>query len=298
MTSPGAADAAFGGRPFEPAFRPFDAVLAWYFVTVGALVLLFAREVPHSTQGVLLHAGGALAALLLPVAARALPAWGALAVRFVLAYLLVFVAFRALGGIVEFVSPDDREWHLIALDRRIFGTDPTRALGAVASPALTELLQVVYASFYLLPVVLGLALARAGKWRAFEFCLTAVALGFLLSYLGYLLVPARGPERFLPHDRPLEGIAAAAGLRLWIDRVEPIKRDCFPSGHAEVSFLVAALAWRFHRPAFRLLGPVAALLAFSTVYLRYHYAVDVLAGAALAAGTLLATGRLMAPVRG
>jgi membrane-associated phospholipid phosphatase len=295
---PAATEAVSGARPLEPALRPFDLVLAWYFGTVTSLIGAFAGEIPEATRWLVVHAGGTLAALLLPLATRRLPASRALAIRFAAAYLLALVAFNALGRLVEFISPDDREWYLIALDRRLFGGDPTRALQSIAHPGLTELLQLVYASFYLLPVALGAALARARDWSAFEFSLTAVALGFLLSYLGYFLVPARGPERFLPHGAPLEGVATAAAVRAWIDRVEPVKRDCFPSGHAEISLLVAALAWRFHRPAFLLLGPVALLLVFSTVYLRYHYAVDVLAGAALAAGTLLATGRLMRPVRG
>ncbi|MGH7151605.1 MAG: phosphatase PAP2 family protein [Planctomycetota bacterium] len=295
---PAAAEADSGARPLEPGLRPFDLVLAWYFGTLAALIAAFAGDIPEASRWFVVHAGGALAALLLPVATRRLPAASALAIRFAAAYLLVLVAFNALGRLVEFLSPDDREWYLIALDRRLFGGDPTLALRAVAHPALTELLQLVYASFYFLPIVLGGALARARDWRAFEFSLTAVALGFLLSYLGYFLVPARGPERFLPHGEPLEGVATASAVRAWLDRVVPVKRDCFPSGHTEISLLVAALAWRFHRPAFLLLGPVALLLAFSTVYLRYHYAVDVLAGAALAGAALIATGRLMRPLRG
>ncbi len=297
-SAPAATGELPGARPLEPALRPFDLVLAWYFGTLATLIAAFAGDIPEATRWFVVHAGGVAAALLLPLATRRLPASRALVIRFAVAYLLVLVAFNALGRLVEFLSPDDREWHLIALDRRLFGGDPTRSLQALAHPALTELLQLVYASFYLLPVVLGAALARARDWRAFEFSLTAVALGFLLSYLGYFLVPARGPERFLPHGAPLEGVATAAAVRAWIDRVEPVKRDCFPSGHTEIALLVGALAWRFHRSAFLLLGPVSLLLTFSTVYLRYHYAIDVLAGAALAAAALAATGLLLRPLRG
>lgn len=284
--------------PLEPSFRPFDAILVWYFGTIALLVLLFRSDVPDAGLRFGLHAGGAVAALLAPFVFRRLPASQALLARAAVGSVLLPVAFQALGGLVEFVSPDDREWFLISLDRRLFGTDPTRALGTLANPALTEALQWVYASFYFLPIPLGVSLARSRNWRAFEFSLAAVTLGFVLSYLGYFLVPARGPERYLPHGEPLAGMWAAATLREWIARLEGVKRDLFPSGHTEISVLVAALAWKFRSPAFRFLAPVAVALVFSTVYLRYHYAVDLLGGVALAAGVLWLTARLHRPVAG
>ena len=58
-------------------------------------------------------------------------------------------------------------------------------------------------------------------------------------------------------------------------------RDCFPSGHTEIALVVLLYAWRFERRYFCGLLPAVGLLLFSTVYLRYHYVVDVLAGALL-----------------
>jgi len=257
------------------------------------------RRLPEPTRPILAHAAMLAAALLVPVVARRLSERAAWIVRVVFCLAIVPVAFDEVGRAIPFISPDSREYWLTRADKILLGSDPTRWTGSVESlPLLTELMQLVYTSFYFLALALSIRLFLKRDYRAIEHAMLVLVIGFLLSYLGYFLVPARGPERFLPHGAPLEGVAAAAAVRAWIDRVEPVKRDCFPSGHAEISLLVAALAWRYHRPAFLLLGPVALLLAFSTVYLRYHYAVDVLAGAALAAVALLATGRLMRPLRG
>jgi len=44
--------------------------------------------------------------------------------------------------------------------------------------------------------------------------------------------------------------------------------------------LSLVLAWRYARPAFWVLLPIVAVLVLSTMALRYHYVVDVLAGLA------------------
>jgi len=71
-------------------------------------------------------------------------------------------------------------------------------------------------------------------------------------------------------------------LRHTLDYLEGITRDCFPSGHTELTLLVLYCAWRMNKKLFRLYLIPATALIFSTVYLRYHYVVDVIAGAIIA----------------
>ena len=90
----------------------------------------------------------------------------------------------------------------------------------------------------------------------------------------------RPPHRF-PDPRPLVHVPVS---------------DSFPSGHAATSFACAAvLAWLTPLPKVALFG-LAALIAFSRVYVGVHYPLDILGGAALGlaiatALRLLATGR-------
>src|SRR5262249_15437610 len=148
-------------------------------------------------------------------------------------------------------------------------------------PALTEVLQIIYATYYFLPIVLGAVLWRKQWAERYKFWVFVVALGFYVSYLGYLVVPATGP-RFLPAIKeaqtfPLTGVWIFQSLREPLARAEGITRDCFPSGHTEMTLLVFYYARRFHRRTFWLLLPVGSALIFSTVYLRYHYVIDVAA---------------------
>jgi undecaprenyl-diphosphatase len=112
----------------------------------------------------------------------------------------------------------------------------------------------------------------------------------------------------------LVAVGVAAGLTSLLkelfDRVRPALADrgiealvptpesaSFPSGHAATAFAAAVAVGAFY-PRFRwpLLG-LAVLVGLSRIYLGVHYALDVLAGAALgiAVGLLvvLATRRLL-----
>ena len=60
-----------------------------------------------------------------------------------------------------------------------------------------------------------------------------------------------------------------------------------PSGHTAIALLVLFLSYRYARLLFYLFCPIVAALILSTVYLRYHYVIDLFAGAALAAGCSL-----------
>jgi membrane-associated phospholipid phosphatase len=145
-----------------------------------------------------------------------------------------------------------------------------------------------------LPIILGVVLWRSERFEEFHFWVFIVVVGFYLSYLGYIAVPAIGP-RFLPaivqaQTKPLTGVWLFHPLRAALDRAEGITRDCFPSGHTELTLLVLYWARRFHRKTFWCLFPIATGIIISTVYLRYHYVIDVVAGALLTA-TIVMTAK-------
>jgi undecaprenyl-diphosphatase len=89
--------------------------------------------------------------------------------------------------------------------------------------------------------------------------------------------------------------AASDGIKLAVGRERPVDHplvpeptsDSFPSGHAATSFACAATLAMFLPGKAAVLYVLAALIAYSRVYVGVHYPLDVLAGAAL--GLLVAT---------
>jgi membrane-associated phospholipid phosphatase len=197
---------------------------------------------------------------------------------------LLIIIYLENRRLIPLINPHDLDSILIAVDRFIFlGNDPTIFLEKFTHPLLTEILQIAYASFYFLPFTLCLILYL--KRPRFEFHINAsmILMGFYLSYIGYYITPAIGPRFTLNHlqSLPLTGVLSFDFIRNMIARTEGIMRDCCPSGHAMISLLTVLLAWRYMRAFFPIAVIWAFLIIFSTVYLRYHYVTDLIAGMAL-----------------
>jgi membrane-associated phospholipid phosphatase len=201
----------------------------------------------------------------------------------------ILLIFDSLGRLVHSVNPTDIDHILMRLDYMLFLGNPTVMMEKIASPLLTDVLQLAYTSYYFLPISLGIVLKLKEDDIAFDRSIFFVMLCFYLSYIGYLLMPALGPRFTLNHlhDSELKGFLIAQPIQEFLNRLEGIKRDAFPSGHTAVALTVLYLTSRYEKRLFRLFLPVVLALIFSTVYLRYHYVVDVFAGVLLALITIV-----------
>lgn len=199
----------------------------------------------------------------------------------------IVVIFDGLGPLIRAVNPVDKDVHLIAFDRWLTGTDPTVALERFATPFLSDVLTFFYSLYYFHPIVLGTLVlkddrARPAAERDFSRYAFTMVFVFFVSYVGYFLVPAVGPRFTVTHAGPLPRGAVSRVIDDTLNWLESNKRDCFPSGHTMVVTAVLLEAARRSRKTFWAFLPFAVGLVAATVYCRYHYVADVLAGLALA----------------
>lgn len=198
-----------------------------------------------------------------------------------------------IGGFVYFehhylvplINPHDIDDILINIDRYLFmGNDPTVLLESFTLPIFTELLGIAYVSYYLLPTSLMVLLYFKGKRAEFHAATAIILLSLYICYLGYYAFPAIGPRFTLNHLQsvPLSGLVSYEFIRDTILKLEGVTRDCCPSGHTFVSMTAALLAYRYFKPFFKTAFVWASIIVVSTVYLRYHYVIDVIAGFILA----------------
>lgn len=209
---------------------------------------------------------------------------------------LILITFKEVYFLIKPIRGGDYDYLLIQIDRWMFGTDPTKFLYQFAHPVLTEILQIVYGLFYFLPVILALALLKEKRFVAIDYTIFTVVYGFYLSYLGYFTLPGIGP-RFTLHNfdninTELPGIFLTNFLRECVNIGESIpsgtlnpadvvQRDIFPSGHTMITLIVIYLSVKLKSYSRYFLVPVGTLLIFATVYLRYHYVIDLVGGALL-----------------
>ncbi len=208
-------------------------------------------------------------------------------------YVAVLSTFKEIYLMVHPIHPIDYDDLFIAIDFWMFGVNPTEWFFQFAHPIITEILQVAYFSYYIIFIILGVELYRRYPIETFDRAAFMIVYGFYLSYLGYFLLPAVGP-RFMLHDffatdAELPGLLFAEPFRHFINWAESIpanvpnpkdfvQRDVFPSGHTQLALVVMYLAFKNRVRNRWLITIITTLMIIGTVYLRYHYVIDLVAG--------------------
>ena len=280
-------------------FKPVD-VLSIVFISFMAAATLFAMpRLPHG--GGLIARYIALMAVLIVISLyagrRDAPAWTRTLHAF-LPVVLVPILFNSMGDLIPWIRQRYFDDLLISIDYSLFGGHhPTVLLERLIHPRLTTAMQFAYISYYPMALVLGVVLFMKNKETAFDEAVFGIMLCFYLSYLGYLLFPAVGPRFTLAHlqTRDLAASSLVVAIQDTLNALENTKTDAFPSGHTAVALLTLYYAWKFRERVLvaLLITAVTGLIA-STVYLRYHYVIDVIAGIALTALTVYVAPPLMA----
>src|SRR5262245_17595579 len=193
------------------------------------------------------------------------------------------VSFQQLRTAIPAVNPWKADLVLQAIDRHLVGGNLSLAMQSWTHPVATEILSACYILFF--PYLLSsLIWYFCGDLELLKrFCVGLFSL-YGIGFLGYSLVPAGGPYLAMAgeFEVPLEGYS----ITQWNDalvRMGSNGADVFPSLHCAVSAFLLAFDYRHKRRRFWLCLVPAMGLWLSTVYLRYHYLIDCLAGFALTA---------------
>lgn len=197
--------------------------------------------------------------------------------------LFIILIYLSLGDLIQHLQPDVDPW-LIRIDYFLFGVHPTVRMERWIVPWLTDVLSFAYGSYYFFPVILIVTLYLTNRREEFNEAVFVLIFGYYVSFIGYTVFPAIGPRYTLTQFQsvPLEGSFLTDFVRDVLNSMEHNKRDCMPSGHTQIALMVVFLSYRFKRVLFYILLPFACGLIISTVYLRYHYVIDLIAGATLA----------------
>ncbi|MFO7445377.1 MAG: phosphatase PAP2 family protein [Ignavibacteriaceae bacterium] len=280
-------------KSFLHNLKAYDLVVVVFCIFLSLINIFYQDKIPQWQSFILINIGIIIFAFIL---AYLEDKYNSRIIRIIHYWYiapLILLTFKQLYFIIKPIRGEDFDHLFIAADRWLFGTDPTHFLYQFSHPVLTEILQIIYGLFYFLPIILALALLRKRKYLATDYAVFSVIYGFYLSYLGYFALPGIGP-RFILHDfhsinTELPGLWATNFLRELINigesipagtpnPAEVVQRDIFPSGHTMITLIVMYLSVKLKSRSKYFLLPAGALLIFSTVYLRYHYVIDLIGG--------------------
>lgn len=214
--------------------------------------------------------------------------------------ILLYGAFyRETGELNQMVVTGFVDPVFFRLEEKVFGGQPSvKFMEWLPHPWVSEIFYAAYFSYYVMIGGVGLALYLQNR-RQFDHYLAVVSFVFYVCYLTYIFLPVIGPPLFHktvhgyslpPEFQPVEPLQVPAGIESglfyrimgWIYENIEAPGAAFPSSHVAVALVTLYFSFLYLRPI-RFVHLIAVLLlSLATVYCRYHFAVDVIAGAATA----------------
>jgi membrane-associated phospholipid phosphatase len=203
-------------------------------------------------------------------------------------FLPIALTYPLLRDLMRSLEPLLLDGQLRAIDEWIFGTSPPLLLEAFANPSVVEWFSFFYASYYFILGVVILPSLFWGRGQRLAELLLATLITLAVGHFTYTLVPAVGPwAADTSFGAPLQGGFFWQFVYSTATGPAAVRMDVFPSVHTGLSVTIALFAFgaRSVLP-YKYIWPIfaffAANIVISTVLLRWHWAVDVLAGLALA----------------
>jgi membrane-associated phospholipid phosphatase len=202
-------------------------------------------------------------------------------VRDWLPQLFIILAYKEMGWFAPQSHAREFETRWIVWDRLLLDNWHGRALIESAGAVLPWLLELSYVLVYAIPPVTMGLVYRLGLRKRADTMLTIYLLGMFLCYAQFPFWPSEPPRVVFPGQDMPHVVTAMRAFNLWIVGNYGIHTSVFPSAHVSGA-VAAALGLAYLAPKRRILVTAyfvyALLVAIATVYGRYHYAVDAIAG--------------------
>ena len=251
------------------------AYLAWM---IGALTV-FHRNIPHAAWFVVGHCWIAFGILCLAWAASQSSSRVLQFVRSWYPLPLYIFLFEELNALVHLILPGWFDRWIIQYDHNLAGVYPWVWLARFSGPAMDEFMQFSYMTYFLylliLPAILYAYQDRLAYWNV----MVSTAIAHYSVYVIAILVPIQSPYHVFystqPEPPPPGVFTAAIDL---LERYARVRGAAFPSAHVAGSMVALLAACRYRRWLFWVCLPFFISMCVSTVYGRYHYVADVLAG--------------------
>ncbi len=209
-------------------------------------------------------------------------------------YGSVQISYFFLKHVLPLINKTTLDQRLYALDLSVFHFEPAMAWDRYVNPATTEWFSFFYFGYFLLMAAHVVPILFFGRRKqiAGEFTF-AILLLFSIGHTLYMVVPGYGPYRAMAdafqhpfphgiwHDLVMNAVHSGGA-----------QMDIFPSLHTGAPTLLALFSYRNRdKLPFKYTWPVVtfctANIIVATMFLRWHYLIDVVVGFGLAVTAVL-----------
>jgi len=199
----------------------------------------------------------------------------------ILQWFGILIIYENLTSMTSYLTTSLCDSPLRYLDSVLFGETPAIIMDKIGfvDPGLTVFFSFIYVFVYIVfPPTFALYLLMKGEREELSKYLCVVSVVAMSGFLLYLLVPAIGPSAYYSADFKN---ALGDSSKVVVD-LQHYAKNAFPSMHTALVAIFAIFAYRNSKKIFWISLPFILALLFSTIYLRQHYFVDLVAGLALA----------------
>jgi len=196
-------------------------------------------------------------------------------------YPLVFLSFfyAETGYMKNILINDNLDAYFSGIDQAIWGFQPSLQFSKAMSQGwFNELMNISYFSYYLITAVVCITIYVNETEISYK-PIFIVVFSFYLYYIMFDLLPVVGPQFYfdtLTHE-PVPPYPVGKFMQyLLLNYEEPT--GAFPSSHVGLALILSYVSIKYQKKLtlFFVGLPFVIGICFATVYLKAHYAVDVL----------------------
>jgi hypothetical protein len=209
------------------------------------------------------------------------------------------ISYFELRELLPLVNSSSLDSQLSFIDERVLHFEPSLFMDRFVSPATTEWFAFFYFGYFALLAshVLPMVFFSRRLKLVGEFGLGLMFV-YATAHTLYMVVPGYGPVRYLA-ERYQHELPPGIWLNAVLNAVQSggAQKDIFPSLHTAGPVFLSLFSFR-HRDKlpFKYTWPFvsffSANIVIATMFLRWHYLIDVLAGLTLSVGGFVLAARL------
>ena len=198
--------------------------------------------------------------------------------RYFFPLLLLGYFYHETDYLNNLIFTKDLDTIISKLEMLIFGMQPSLQFADLwHSSWFAEIMYFGYFSYYLMLAGIPLFFYIRKQFKSSLQTIFIIVTSLLIFYSVFIIFPVAGPQFYFTHQPDLPRGFFFGSLMRFIQDSGEAPTAAFPSSHVSICLILLWICYRSQRILFWWLIPAAIVLILSTVYIRAHYAVDVLA---------------------
>jgi len=193
--------------------------------------------------------------------------------------LLLLGFFYSETGFFNHLIFDNFDPALVKLEETFFGSQLSLEFSkTIPYKWFSELMHIGYFSYYLLTFGVPFLLYIKTPVR-FEKSMFIIIMSFCIYYIIFIVFPSIGPQFYFPIEQRIvpDGLLFDKIMKIIIE-IGEAETGAFPSSHVGMSVIFIILIAKYYKRLLPIIITLVLFLIASTVYIKAHYAIDIIAG--------------------